>query len=85
MVPRRGIMDGIEIVRQNWHRLIFDSKDKMHELIKSYVMDEKTQQPKHDSSSHPADALKYMILGYVLYANSTSDYSKQITRYGVAC
>ncbi len=63
LVERRGLMDGIDIVRRNWHRIIFQDGDKSIERVKAYVMDKYTKKPKHDDNSHMADAIRYLVVG----------------------
>ena len=62
-----GVMDGIQMVRYAWINIIFDEvgcggMNGSIERIKSYVKDD-NDRPKHDKSSHIADALRYLIIG----------------------
>ena len=64
LISRTGIIDGIDIVRKYWDKIYFnDNRNNISiEKIKSYTIDS-TGKPKHDGSSHMADALRYLILG----------------------
>jgi phage terminase large subunit-like protein len=62
-----GVMDGIQMVRYAWINIIFDEigcggMNGAIERIKSYIKDD-NDRPKHDKSSHIADALRYLIIG----------------------
>lgn len=72
VVPRGDIGDGIQAVRTMFPRFIFD-KDRCHEgieALKAYRREwnEQTrtwsERPRHDWSSHAADALRCFAVGY---------------------
>lgn len=65
-VPRAGVIEGIDVVRRIYHTIYFDTDcGIVTERLKSYVTDRVTKMPKHDDSSHMADAVRYLINGIV--------------------
>lgn len=72
VVPQHEINDGIEAVRNLLPRCWFDAKncERGIEALKSYrkEFDEKKKvfhnRPEHDWSSHPADAFRYLAVGF---------------------
>jgi hypothetical protein len=62
-VTRCGLMDGIELVRKQWHNITFNTDTMAIERVKAYITDPNTKKPKHDDASHTADALRYLIVG----------------------
>lgn len=78
-LPRSNLMDGIDFVRRCWNNIFFDENNNnlCIEKLKSYVINENTQTPKHDENSHSADMVRYMLMGYKIKTNNTinlSDY-----------
>jgi hypothetical protein len=63
LITRCGLMDGIELVRNYWHNIIFKTDTLAIERIKAYITDPNTKKPKHDDASHTADALRCLVLG----------------------
>lgn len=65
-VPRAGLMEGIDLVRRMWHKMYFSKNAGIvTDKIKSYVTDPNSGIPKHDDSSHAADAVRYLVTGLV--------------------
>ena len=66
-VSTRNLMEAIDKIRSQWHTIFFnqDNSKRAIERIKSYVNDQRTHTPKHDDSSHMADALRELILGLI--------------------
>ena len=70
LVTKCGIIDGIEMVRNKWHDIYFNTNTLAIERVKAYVIDQKTKKPKHDDASHMSDALRYLIVGLDTHQNS---------------
>lgn len=72
MVPKKGLVDGIDLVRHYWYQIIFDEKRCEHgiEDIKAYVQDE-TGRPDTGKAnhrySHVPDGLRYLCIGFENY------------------
>lgn len=87
VVPKLGIDQGIQLVRKYFPRMWFD-KTKTKQLIRSLENYHKEwdprakvfrNNPKHDWSSHAADAIRYMCVGWEEdRANEMIDYTKAV-------
>ncbi len=72
LVPDMGLIDGIDVVRNNFPRLYFHNSDDVLSLVKrienySQGWDRTaglwSGKPTHDINSHAADALRYLCVG----------------------
>jgi phage terminase large subunit len=74
-LSKSGIMDGIEIVKLLFPRFWFDEKNCQEGLnaLRCYRREYNPRlalfkaPPVHDFASHPADALRYLCIGYETY------------------
>lgn len=88
IAPQLGVDDGIQTVRKIFNRIYFD-KDKCSRLIeclKQYrtEFDEKAKvfkpRPRHDWTSHSADALRYLAVGM---SEHKGNWSEALTKFEV--
>lgn len=72
ILPRKGLMDGIDFVRNNWYNISFSPKShNAIEAIKAYTTDDNGR-PNHDENSHYADAIRYLVIGSMFNSGTTS-------------
>lgn len=72
ILPRKGLLDGIDFVRNNWYNILFlPQSHNVIEAIKAYTTDDNGR-PNHDNNSHYADALRYLTLGCMFKSSTTS-------------
>ena len=66
IVPMRKVAEGIEAVRALLPRCWFDSENCAEGLkaLRHYRVKESSGLPLHDSSSHFADSMRYLAIGY---------------------